>query len=75
MTEMCPNVLHYITFEDDSTRFGYVSKQAPFGRPQGLRASQATNDIGNMSVPFRYFLRNDPLMTVFQVLVETVRQL
>ena len=25
--------------------------------------------------PFRYGLRNDPLMTVFQVLVETVRQL
>ena len=72
MAEMCPNVLH---FEDDSTSFGYVSKQAPFGHPQGPRASQATNDIGNMSIPFRYGLNNDPLMTVFQVLVETVRQL
>jgi len=72
MAEMCPNVLH---FEDDLTSFGYVLKQAPFGHLHNPRALQTTNNIGNMSVPFCYGLNNDLLMTVFQGLVETMRQL
>ena len=72
---MCFNVLHYITFEDDLTSFGYVSKQALFDHPQGLQALQATNNIGNMSVPFHYGLNNNLLITVFQILVEIMCQL
>jgi len=72
MAEMCPNVLH---FEDNLISFGYASKQAPFGHLQDPRALQATNDIGNMSVSFYYGLNNNPLMIVFQVLVEIMCQL